>query len=145
MCKNIHLEKNANILIFLSHHTKAQILLDNIIFTSWLPFENTTPITLDIKDPFSIFISKFVQELQYEMIKIEERNPNEEFKKEQQNKDKVERTQNNNSVNSDTYEIPQELIEINQTFQTIKILGQIVKNQKGDFEKKKLIEMVETA
>lgn len=145
LCKNIHLEKNANILIFLSHHTKAQILLDNIIFTSWLPFENTTPITLDIKDPFSIFISKFVQELQYEMIKIEERNPNEEFKKEQQNKDKVERTQNNNSVNSDTYEIPQELIEINQTLQTIKILGQIVKNQKGDFEKKKLIEMVETA
>jgi hypothetical protein len=79
------------------------------------------------------------------MIKIEERNPNEEFKKEQQNKDKVERMQNNNSANSDAYEIPQELIEINQAFQTIKILGQIVKNQKGDFEKKKLIELVETA
>ena len=146
LCENIHLEKNANILIFLSHHTKAQLLLDNILFTSWLPFENTLPITLDVEDPFSKFISNFVQELQGEMMKIEERNPNDEFKKEQQNKDKIERKQNNhNTTNSDTYEIPQELIEINQALQTIKILGQIVKNQKGDFEKKKLIELVETA
>ncbi len=36
-------------------------------------------------------------------------------------------------------------MEINQALQTIKILGQIVKNQKGEFEKNKLIELVETA
>jgi hypothetical protein len=41
--------------------------------------------------------------------------------------------------------MPKEVIEINQALQTIKILGQIVKNQKGDFEKSKLIELTETA
>jgi hypothetical protein len=145
LCKNIHLEKNANILIFLSHHTKAQILLDNILFTSWLPFENIAPITLEIKDPFSIFISQFVQGIQDEMTKLEERNPNEEFKKKQNQKDKLEQTQNNGKNKSDAYETPPGLIEINQALQTIKILGQIVKNQKEDFEKNKLIELVEAA
>lgn len=145
LCKNIHLEKSANILIFLSHHTKAQILLENIIFTSWLPFENILPITLSTTDPFSTFISNFVNEIQGEMIKIEERNPTEELKKEQQQKDKLERKQNNHTEKANDYELPKEVIEINQALQTIKILGQIVKNQKGDFEKNKLIELVENA
>lgn len=145
LCGNIHLERNANILIFLSHHTKAQILLDNIIFASELPFENVTPISLEINDPFSTFISNFVQELQSEMIKIEERNPNEEFRQEQKQKDELERTDNNYEDNSNHFEIPKEVIDINQALQTIRILGQIVKNQKGNFEKAKLIELVEVA
>lgn len=39
LCDNIHLEINANILIFLSHHTKAQVLIDNIALSSQIPFE----------------------------------------------------------------------------------------------------------
>ncbi len=144
LCKDIHLEKNANVLIFLSHHTKVQILLDNIVFASWLPFENIVPITLDVQDPFSTFISKFVQELQMEMIKLEDRIPKEEFKNEQERKDKLEQIQQkNDGDNNNEYEFPKEVIEINQALQTIKILGQIVKNQKGDFEKGKLIGLVE--
>jgi len=145
LCNNIHLEKNANILIFLTHHTKAQTLLEHIIFTSNLPFEKIAPITLETTDPFSTFISQFIQEIQGEMVKIEERNPNEEFKNEQKEKDKLERKKSNGSTKENDYEIPKEVIEINQALQTIKILGQIVKNQKGDFEKNKLIELTETA
>lgn len=145
LCENIHLEKNANILIFLSHHTKAQILLDSIVFTSWLPFENIQPITLNTTDHFSTFISNFIDEIQGEMAKIEDRNPKEEVKKEQRQKDKLERQQNNHIKETKEYELPQEVIEINQALQTIKILGQIVKNQKGDFEKSKLVELVESA
>jgi GTPase SAR1 family protein/predicted MPP superfamily phosphohydrolase len=145
LCNDIHLEKNANILIFLTHHTKAQILLEHIIFTSNLPFEKIAPITLETTDPFSTFISQFIQEIQGEMIKIEGRNPNEEFKNEQKEKDKLERKQNNGNIKEDDYEMPKEVVEINQALQTIKILGQIVKNQKGNFEKNKLIELTETA
>ncbi len=79
------------------------------------------------------------------MIKIEDRNPKEEIKKEQQIKDKIDRQENNNKGESNEYKLPNEIIEINQALQTIKILGQIVKNQKGNFEKEKLIELVETA
>ena len=144
LCNDIHLEKNANILIFLSHHTKAQILLDSIVFTSWLPFENISPITLDLHDPFSDFVSKFVERIQGDLVKIEDRNPDEEVKKELKQRDNIERINNHNGE-SKSYQIPEELKEINQALQTIKILGQIVKNQQGDFEKKKLIELVEAA
>lgn len=34
---------------------------------------------------------------------------------------------------------------MNQAFRTVKIIGQIVKNQSGDFEKEKLIKLVEAA
>ncbi len=145
LCNNIHLEKNANILIFLTHHTKAQTLIEHIIFTSNLPFEKIAPVTLEKTDPFATFISQFIQEIQGEMVKIEDRNPNEEFKNEQKGKDKLERKQNNGNSKENDYEMPKEVIEINQALQTIKILGQIVKNQKGNFEKNKLIELTETA
>ena len=140
LCENIHLEKNANILIFLSHHTKAQLLLDNIIFASELPFEKSNPITLDKGDPFTTFISEFVQTVKNDII--EERNPKDEVKKELQKKDKIEQKK---SVEERDNQMPPELIEINQAFRAIKILGQIVKNQKGDFEKEKLIELVDSA
>ena len=66
-----------------------------------------------------------------EMIKLEDRIPKEEFKNEQERKDKLEQIQQkNDGDNNNEYEFPKEVIEINQALQTIKILGQIVKNQK---------------
>jgi hypothetical protein len=118
--------------------------LDNIIFTSELPFEDIKPITLDIDDPFSKFITEFVNEIQGDLVKIEEKNPNEEFTREQKRKDEIDRT-NEDNIESEPYEMPQGLIQINQALRTISILGQIVKNQKGDFEKDKLIDLVDAA
>lgn len=141
LCENIHIEKNANILIFLSHHSRAQSLIDNIIFTSELPFENSKPITLDRDDPFSGFISEFVKSIQNDII--EERDPKQEVKKDLQRKDNFDR--NNKQEQIEDEHMSPEFIEISQAFRSIKILGQIVKNQKGDFEKKKLEELVEAA
>lgn len=143
LCNNIHLEINANILIFLSHHSKAQILIDSIVFTSQIPFEKSTPLTLDKNDEFVRFIAEFTNELQVEII--EDRNPKEELKKQLQKKDNLER-QNNSRTNEENEGImPKELVELNQAFRTVKIIGQIVKNQSGDFEKEKLIKLVEAA
>lgn len=141
LCENIHLEKNANILIFLSHHSKAQLLIDNIVFTSEVPFENAKPLTLDKNDEFVCFISDFVKEIKDDII--DDRDPKKEVKKDLQNRDELER--NNNHNDSDDELMAPEVIEISQAFRSIKIIGQIVKNQKGDFEKEKLVELVEAA
>lgn len=142
LCNNIHLELNANILIFLSHHSKAQILIDNIVFTSEIPFEKASPLTLNKDDEFVKFITEFTNEIKEEII--EDRNPKEEVKKELQKRDDIER---NNRDDEDSEEgiMPAEAIEMNQAFRTVKIIGQIVKNQSGDFEKEKLIKLVEAA
>jgi hypothetical protein len=143
LCEKIHVDRNANILIFLSHHTKAQLLIDNLIFTSQIPFENAVPISLDRHDDFVNFISEFTREIQNNII--EERDPKMEVKKDMQSRDKFERTRElDDSVDEDD-KLPKEIIEINQAFSAIKIIGQIVKNQKGDFEKQKLVALVEAA
>lgn len=144
LCNNIHLEINANILIFLSHHSKAQILIDSIVFTSEIPFEKANPLTLSKDDEFVQFITEFTNEIKDEII--EDRNPKEEVKKELKKKDAIER-RNRVDTDSDNEEriLPSEVIEMNQAFRTVKIIGQIVKNQSGDFEKEKLIKLVEAA
>lgn len=140
LCNNIHLEINANILIFLSHHSKAQILIDNIVFSSQIPFENATPITLDKNDEFVKFITEFTKEIKEEII--EDRNPKDEVKKEMQRKDALERSKNDE--NDDEY-VLNEPTEMNHAFRAIKIMGQIVKNQSGDFEKEKLVNLVSSS
>lgn len=144
LCNNIHLEINANILIFLSHHSKAQILIDSIVFTSEIPFEKANPLTLSKDDAFVQFITEFTNEIKDEII--EDRNPKEEVKKELKKKDAIER-RNRVDTDNDNEEgiLPSEAIEMNQAFRTVKIIGQIVKNQSGDFEKEKLIKLVEAA
>jgi hypothetical protein len=143
LCDNIHLEINANILIFLSHHSKAQILIDSIVFASQIPFEKSITLTLDKNDEFVKFIAEFTNELQVEII--EDRNPKEELKKELQNKDNIQRQKEISEEEDNESIMPKELIELNQAFRTVKIIGQIVKNQSGDFEKDKLIKLVEAA
>lgn len=144
LCNNIHLEINANILIFLSHHSKAQILIDNIVFTSEIPFEKASPLTLNKNDEFVKFIAEFTNEIKEEII--EDRNPKEEVKRELKRKDEIERQNLKEEEDSADEDIlPSEGIEMNQAFRTVKIIGQIVKNQSGDFEKEKLIKLVEAA
>lgn len=147
LCNNINLEINANILIFLSHHSKAQILIDNIVFSSQLPFENATPITLDKNDEFVKFITEFTNEIKHEII--EDINPRSEVKKELQRKDKIEREKmknENNEEEKDDYNIiSKEATEMNHASRSIRIMGQIVKNQSGDFEKEKLIKLVDAS
>lgn len=143
LCNNIHLEINANIIIFLSHHTKAQVLVDNIVFTSQLPFETSTPISLNKNDEFVKFITEFTNEIKDNII--EERNPRVEIKRELKHKDEIERKRNRNNEQKDDQNLPVELIEINQAVRTVKIIGQIVKNQSGDFERDKLVRLVEAA
>ena len=143
LCNNIHLEINANILIFLSHHSKAQILIDYIVCTSEIPFEKTTPITLNKNDAFVKFITEFTDDLKDEII--EERNPKQELQKELKRKDELDRKRHNNLDQEEESILPKEVIEMNQAIRTVKIIGQIVKNQSADFEKDKIIKLVEAA
>ncbi len=143
LCNNIHLEINANILIFLSHHSKAQILIDSIVFTSEIPFDKASPLTLNKDDEFVKFITEFTNKIKDEII--EDINPKEEIKKELKKKDNLERRKGNFDDDDNEKSIPTQAIEMNQAFRTVKIIGQIVKNQSGDFEKEKLIKLVEAA
>lgn len=143
LCEGIHLEKNANILIFLSHHSKAQLLINNIVFISQIPFEFSKPISLDKDDNFVQFISDFAEEIRNDII--EDRDPKKVIKSDLKKRDEIDRKNQRKKTSDLNDDMSKEAIDIHQAFRAIKIIGQIVKNQKGDFEKKKLIELVESA
>ncbi|MUP36433.1 STAND family AAA ATPase [Labilibaculum euxinus] len=68
LCCDLHLETNANILVFLTHHTNNNELLEEIMYSSLLPFENFKPITLEPDDSFFKFLSDFVETIKNDIL-----------------------------------------------------------------------------
>lgn len=145
LCKDIHLEKNANILIFLTHHSGNTKLIEEIIFSSMLPFESKEPITLGTDDQLFSFLKGFIGDIKDEVIpQLIDAKANRKQtleRKDQSLRNRI--TEDSNEKHFDTEN--KDILEFGQTFKTIKILGQIVKNQQGNFEKEKLEDLVEAA
>lgn len=143
LCANLNIEKNANILIFLSHHTDDNDLLEEILFSSLLPFEDHKPITLNRNDPFFKSLSNYVSEITNDIL-LPESDAKENREKGLEMKDKKSNTDSKFNINDEVKQ-NKNLSEYQQTFRIIKILGQIIKNQKGNFEKSKLVDLTEAA
>ncbi len=139
---NLNNEMNANILVFLTHHTKDNNLLEEILFKSMLPFEDFKPITLETDDSFFKFLSNFVSTIE-ENILPESTNPAKNREKDLIQKDKLQIKRQSSKSEDDSEEISSS--DLVENFKVIKILGQIIKNQHGNFEKEKLISMLEAA
>lgn len=143
MCNNLHVEENANILVFLTHHTNNNDLLEEILFASMLPFENYKPITLKTDDQFFKFLSEFVTTIKNDILP-ENSCPRENRNKALANKDRCNRVKTLEKTNIDNVPVT-EIVELSQTYKVIKILGQIIKNQHGNFEKDKLVSFLESS
>lgn len=144
LCNNIHTESNANVLIFLTHHTSENNLIEELLFASMLPFESREPITLAINDPFFSFLQTFVSTIKDDVI-LNNNNPEEYRKKQLQEADKKEvNSSKPNHLTDDDFKDPN-IVDITQTLKIIKILGQIVKNQHGNFEKDRLSSLIKSA
>ena len=144
LCTNIHEERSANILIFMIHNTGSKQFVDNLLYTSMLPFENSPMATLAIEDSLFKNLSDLVNEIKSEVL-IENTNSKEERIKALKASDNIERQVESKNSNS-TSEIDDPVIrDLNNTIRIIRILGQIVKNQSETFEKSLLIEIIEEA
>lgn len=149
LCKELHKEQNANILVFITHHNGDNNLLEELLFSSMLPFESYEPITLKTTDALFTFLSSFVEDISNDiLISDMDHNENREKLLKKQDKlnginkrynDKKDDIENEESIDN------KDIIDITQTFKIVKILGQIVKNQKGSFEKDKIISLLTEA
>lgn len=147
LCSSLDVESNANIIIFLVHHTGHSELIEELLFNSMLPFEKNIPITLNSEDTLFKFLNEFISEITPEVIpKIS--NHIDERKKRLKKEDERDRINNNvkksNGIvnDEDDDELNEELKELIRANKIIKILGQIVKNQHGVFEKDQLVDLV---
>lgn len=138
---NLHKEKNANILVLITHHTKNYSFIEESILISMLPFENTSPITLERHCNYYKLLEDIVKEIKQDVIEMN-RDPSEERKKQLLTRDRLERKINQNTDEESDFDVNEKIVPFLQAFRSIEIVGQIIKNRKGSLEKSILKEML---
>jgi len=142
LCYNLYKEKDANILIFLVNQNNINELLDELKFASWLPFEGCQPITLDKTDPIFQQLIQFMDQVKIDVMR-NDIDPHQKRIEDLRASDKVHRDREDvNYFQDDDFERNKDLREINNSIKVVRILGQIVKNQRNTFEKSKLVDLV---
>ncbi len=144
LCANLQKQENANILVFISHHTKDDFLIEEATFTSMIPFESIEPITLERKGHYFDLLKDIAKEISSDIIEASS-NPLESREKILDNQDKldIKNNHNNQLKKADTNEEYHEfMLPFFQSFRAIEIVGQIIRNRKGSIPKEQLTNMI---
>jgi hypothetical protein len=138
LCKNIHRRQNAFILIFTIHHTQNRKLLDTIRNHCVYSFKNVTPATLSVDE------TQFMNEMMAELPKsiISNRNISENRRMQRKKKDLVIESREKEGEN-ERDEV--DVMDINKGIKILDVLGQILKNRAGSFERNEVLEILEEA
>jgi hypothetical protein len=145
LCANLHKEKNANILIFIAHHTKDDFLIEEATFTAMVPFENIAPITLERDGHFYNMIKDIVKEISSDIIESSS-NPVESRNEmlEAQDRNEKERLKQKSEIDNinENESFTEFMSPFFQSFRALDIVGQIIKNRKGSITTNQLVDMI---
>lgn len=143
LCKKLHKEREANILIFLVYHNGTEKQMEDLLFTSWLPFEDYKPITLQLDDPLFNDLNNIVDGIKANVL-LQNTDPKENRDVALRKSDDEQRKLNTfDKPTDEDFEDNQYLRDLNNTYKIIRILGQIVKNQKETLKKEQIIKLIE--
>lgn len=142
--QNVHEERNANILVFVTHHSKDISFIEESMMNSMIVLDQTQPITLFKDDPFYNMIESFTNQVKSDVLEIN-RNPREERKRLLKFSDKkqreVEEAEKKQEESEDNDAMKRRFVPFQQSFRSIEIIGQIIRNRKGSLPKTQLHEM----
>jgi GTPase SAR1 family protein len=141
LADNIHTEKNANIIIFLTHHSRDRQIIDEVLFRALAVFEDLSEARLDLNE--TKYLSKFMHDIP--QLVAEYRNPEKEREKALKIKDELESDIDNKEEIDDTEEDKSIFSDITRSLRIIETIGQILKNRHGSLEKKDLIDLAQSA
>jgi hypothetical protein len=143
LCNDIHLRRNAFILIFTIHHTQNQELLETIRVHCVCAVDKINPATLSTSE--TQFMNNLIAELPQSIIsnksaaknRVEQRSRREQREQEKSGdyrKDGLVEEEGKDEVDT---------IEVNKGMKIMEVLGQILKNRAGSFERKDVEEILE--
>lgn len=145
LCDNMHREKEANILIFLANQNIIPGVIQELIFYSWLPFEDYKPITLETNDRLFSQIKNIAKEIKVDVMRNDV-NPHEERAKELKQRDRIKQEAGDSPfVSDEEIDKNKDLRDVSSSIKIVRILGQIIKNQKYTYKIEKLETLVEQA
>lgn len=145
---NLHKDENAYIAIFISHHSRSDYLLDEIMLNAHLLFDGFKPASLNVSE--LSFFDKREEEIVKAVLPSQDETPNKNRKKILVSKDQLEQkkkesTQSDKEIDQDQIEDATEklIVDLRRSVKTVEVMGQIIKNRSGSLELSKLEEIFE--
>lgn len=138
---NLHREDSANIIIFITHHSKDDWVLDEIQLCLMELFDEYEEAHL--KKESLEFMATFLNEIP-ELI-IEHRKVEEERRKHDNQIEELDKDSKSNDKKNEGLEPADVLAKINRAFKGIEIIGQIVRNRHGSINKEQLEQLITQA
>lgn len=141
--EKIHLERNANVIIFITHHSKSKDVLERIELKALKTFEKLEVASLSVED--TNHLAEYVSQIP-EMV-MEERDPEEEREKVLRKKDEKEKELEKKEEEGDGYieEEDDYVAEIDCSIRMIEIMGEVLRTRYGSMEKGQIKEFSEEA
>lgn len=137
----LHKEDCANIIIFITHHTKTSWILDELQSCMMELFDDHEEAKLEKND--LKFMKQFLDDIP--RLVLEQKEIKDERKLQNRRKDEAEINECEVRNQSENLEPTDLLAKINRVFKGIELIGQIVRNRHGSLEKSTLISLVEQA
>jgi hypothetical protein len=138
LINNLHVNENAYIAIFISHHSKSAYILDEIILNAMCLFDKYKPATLS-KNELSFFDNQ-IDNIVKAVLPNRNTSPEQERERRLKAQDIAEEIESKNkdlkAKDSETNEIDDELaIELRRSIKTVEVMGSIIRNRAGSLEK----------
>lgn len=128
LINKLHMEESANILIFVTHHTKNKLVLEKIQNCLRLQFSQAKEATLN-KNELD-FITDFLNEIPN--IVLEQREIQKERDLNNEKLDYIEKAELSLNDDASSNDVNSFVADINRLFKSTEIAGQIVKNRHYD-------------
>ena len=139
LISNLHKEDSANIIIFITHHTKDSWIIDEIQLSMMELFEDHAEAKLTPTE--LAFMREFIEKIP-ELV-LEQREIDSERSKDNLAKDEAEVIESKIDETTNSMEPNEVLAKINRTFKALEIAGQILRNRHGSLDRTTLISLLE--
>lgn len=149
LCWDIHSERNANILVFVVHHSKDPMIVTEILERTSLVFDGVNESTL-LKQEVAAIEQQITK---IPRIVLEARDVEEERSNQLKRRDEVEGLQNGEESepqqihgNADIDESLDEIIaDISRSFRMVEVIGQVLRNRYGSLPRPQMVSLAEAA
>jgi hypothetical protein len=146
LCKRLHKSEFANILLFLTHHSKDKFLLNEILINAKNLFNNLEACKLENDIPAINRLGEKLPKIVYSSKTVDEHRDEVNTKKDEIEAGERDELTKELSVIPDLNEDISDLdivAKLNLAFKTIEILGQILKNNYGKISNPVIFDLVE--
>jgi len=134
LVETIHQERSANIILFLTHHSKDPWILDEILYSVMDIFSTEPEVTLEANS--LSFLQKFVQEIPD--LVVENRDAKQERLNEDIQKDIIEQNEVEDKPIDYDKDVKEFVVKVSKVFRSIEVCGQIFRNRIGSLERQAL-------